>query len=188
MMARKTPENEEDFIRMQQEAIRRVRDMQQRARRTLEDAGVPLERREEQTPPPPTPEPPPPQPQTPRPAQPQTPRPTQPQRESHRGPVTQSVWNAPVAPMRPSQPVIPFPPPPAASKAPPYAEPAAATRQTTGHPHGGGPLAPLLGNLLPSVHISLDSEQVMLIVLVFLLYQDQADHFLLLALAYILFI
>src|SRR5659263_91351 len=43
-MPRQAPENEDDFLRMQQEAIRRVRDMQERARRTLENAGVTIER------------------------------------------------------------------------------------------------------------------------------------------------
>lgn len=37
------PQSEEDFLRMQQEAILRVREMQQRARRTLEAAGMQME-------------------------------------------------------------------------------------------------------------------------------------------------
>lgn len=43
MVARQTSEAEDDFIRMQQEAIMRVRDMQSRARATLENAGVHIE-------------------------------------------------------------------------------------------------------------------------------------------------
>lgn len=42
-MPRENPESEEDFIAMQQEAIRRVREMQQRARDTLENAGMHIE-------------------------------------------------------------------------------------------------------------------------------------------------
>lgn len=42
-MARNNPESEDDFLRMQQEAIRRVREMQSRARATLEQNGVHIE-------------------------------------------------------------------------------------------------------------------------------------------------
>lgn len=51
-VARHTPESEDDFIRMQQEAIRRVREMQRRARATLENAGMHIENRDDPFPPP----------------------------------------------------------------------------------------------------------------------------------------
>jgi hypothetical protein len=43
LVAKQNPESEDDFIRMQQEAIKRVRDMQSRARATLENAGMHIE-------------------------------------------------------------------------------------------------------------------------------------------------
>jgi len=51
-MARHNPESEDDFIRMQQEAIRRVREMQRRARATLENAGMHIENKDDPFPPP----------------------------------------------------------------------------------------------------------------------------------------
>lgn len=42
-MARQNPESDSDFLRMQQEAILRVREMQSRARATLENAGMHIE-------------------------------------------------------------------------------------------------------------------------------------------------
>lgn len=42
-MAKRSPESDDDFMRMQQEAIRRVREMQNRARATLENAGMHIE-------------------------------------------------------------------------------------------------------------------------------------------------
>ncbi len=42
-MANQWSESDDDFIRMQQEAIRRVREMQSRARATLENAGMHIE-------------------------------------------------------------------------------------------------------------------------------------------------
>jgi hypothetical protein len=47
---------------------------------------------------------------------------------------------------------------------------------------------PLLSNLLPSININFDSEQIMLMILIYVLYHDNADKFLILALAYILLI
>jgi hypothetical protein len=173
-MARKTAESEDDFIRMQQEAIRRVRDMQQRARSTLESAGVPLESHEAARPaPPPV--------NTPKPAPP-------PAREGHTGrPATQSVWNAPA--MHPA--VHAAPEPAAGSFSSGYSHagfPPAPPRAPVDHERAASILSPLLGNLLPSVNISLDSEQILLMILIFLLYQDDADKFLILAVAYVLLI
>ncbi|HCC00521.1 MAG TPA: hypothetical protein DEP42_04805, partial [Ruminococcaceae bacterium] len=42
-MADRNQKKERDFLSMQQEAINRVREMQARARQTLENAGVPLD-------------------------------------------------------------------------------------------------------------------------------------------------
>lgn len=42
-MAKKLPESDDDFSRMQQDAINRVREMQKRARATLESAGMHIE-------------------------------------------------------------------------------------------------------------------------------------------------
>lgn len=42
-MANQRPESDDEFITMQQEAIRRVREMQSRARATLENAGMHIE-------------------------------------------------------------------------------------------------------------------------------------------------
>lgn len=182
-MARKFPENEDDFIRMQQEAIRRVRDMQERARSTLESAGVPFDSLEASVPPavPTAPVPP--------------PRAVpSPSREGHSGhPVTQSVWTAPAPAMHP-----PSPAPESAERmfsdrvaAPPpvtVPRPSSMPHSAAGHAQFHSPIPPLLGNLLPAVNISLDSEQILLMVLMFLLYQDNSDKFLILALAYILLI
>lgn len=43
MVAKQSLDSEDDFLKMQQEAIRRVREMQNRARATLEDAGMHIE-------------------------------------------------------------------------------------------------------------------------------------------------
>lgn len=51
-MSKHYPESEDDFIRMQQEAIKRVREMQNRARATLERAGMHIENSEDAFPPP----------------------------------------------------------------------------------------------------------------------------------------
>lgn len=51
-MAQGYPETEADFVSMQQEAINRVRQMQERARRTLENAGLHIENSEHEQEPP----------------------------------------------------------------------------------------------------------------------------------------
>lgn len=144
-MPRSIPENEDDFIRMQQEAIRRVREMQERARRTLESAGMPIA--------PPSPDPaeaPPPEPVAP--------------------PVADAPADDPPGP--------------------PFSEPRREhpNAHASAHPHSGTPGLPIpgLSELLPALNISLDTEQILLLVLIFLLYQDGSDRYLTLALAYIM--
>lgn len=116
---------------MQQEAIRRVRDMQARARRTLEDAGVPLE--------PPSP----------------------PQHEPE---------NRSSAPEADAEPLEDDTPQAAPEDAPPpeHAAPSA------GHAKGS------------PFHLSLDTEQIMLLLIIYLLYKDHGDQYLMMALAYLL--
>jgi hypothetical protein len=188
-MARKIPENEEDFITMQQEAIRRVRDMQDRARTTLQNAGVPLERHEA----PLTAEAP--VNNSPRPA------PSSPARDSHSPRhVTEAVWNAPVVAPHFVAPPIEIPPEviPVEEPRPPvqtHPAPSHAAAHTA-PPHRAAPepdgirnlVPPFISNLIPAINISMDSEQILIIVLMFMMYQDGSDKFLLLALAYILLI
>ncbi|MFT8888793.1 MAG: hypothetical protein ABF904_08245 [Ethanoligenens sp.] len=129
-MADREPRNEQDFLRMQQEAIRRVRDMQARARRTLEDAGVPLE--------PPAP-------------------------QETQGEPTQSREAFPAfAEDTPSF---------SADEEPPEA---AESPASANH----APETPF--------HFALDSEQIMLMLIIYLLYKDHGDQYLMMALAYLL--
>jgi hypothetical protein len=204
IMPRKSPENEDDFIRMQQEAIRRVRDMQERSRNTLESANMSLDGRE---------------PARPAAAVNNPPRSTSPPGDGRGSrPVTQSVWTA-AAPRSVTPPAVTppvgrqtsetaargtqhaEPPPPERPRAevqrsggfpfgllrsvpptlePPHASPEPASERSL--------FPPLLSNLLPSININFDSEQIMLMILIYVLYQDNADKFLMLALTYILFI
>lgn len=117
---------ERDFLQMQQEAIRRVRDMQARARQTLEDAGVPLE-----------------------PAEP------------------------PDAPHMESPSHAPEP------EAEPVDDPPA---------NDDPPQEPRMSHHEPQMpfHLALDSEQIMLLLIIYLLYKDQGDQYLMMALAYLL--
>jgi hypothetical protein len=218
-MPRKSPENEDDFIRMQQEAIRRVRDMQERSRNTLESANISLDDRE--------------------PARPAAAVNNPPRSTSHPGdgrgsrPLTQSVWTAaaprsvtpPAGTHHTEQPPAVTPPvgrqtSGTAARGTQHAEPPPPDRQRAETPHsevqrsGGFPFGllgsvpptlepphappepererslfpPLLSNLLPSININFDSEQIMLMILIYVLYHDNADKFLILALAYILLI
>lgn len=155
-MARNNKDDDGDFIRMQQEAIKRVRDMQARARSTLENDGVAFG----DVPPPPPHQ---------KPA-----RPSSDQKPSH--PPMQSVWNAPMANIGPP----------------------------TGSPQNDGAYqnlpgtyreAPLPPNasghrqsvpLTQKLALALDNEQILLMLLIFMLYRDGSDKFLMLALAYIL--
>lgn len=129
-MADREPKKEQDFLRMQQEAIQRVRAMQERARQTLEDAGVPLE-------PPPLP--------------------AQPRRE-------------------PSEPL------------PQVQAASAASGQSVPPPHEEIPRHashPVPAPEMP-FHFALDSEQIMLLLIIYLLYKDHGDQYLMMALAYLL--
>lgn len=131
-MADREPKNEQDFLRMQQEAIRRVRDMQARARRTLEDAGVPLE----------PPSPPQHEPQEP---------PSAPEPDAA-GPFEEDARQA------------------ASEDAPPPEHAAPSAGRAKGFPF----------------NLSLDTEQIMLLLIIYLLYKDHGDQYLMMALAYLL--
>lgn len=131
---------------MQQEAIRRVRQMQQRARRTLEDAGMHIE--------PPS-------------AQLAEPEPGNPVHE------TGTVDSGPEAA---SAPVGFFPnPAPSWREPPPKPDPP----EPVNPPHHQGIPKPIF-------NFSIDNEQLIILGLLFLLYQDKADNLLMLALVYIL--
>lgn len=153
-MARDIPENEDDFIRMQQEAIRRVREMQERARRTLENAGMPM-------------------------SPPMPPPPAPPEADPPGGNAGAPPTVRPAASnSRPADPAPrdPDPPEPAANRAP--AGPP---------PSSPNPISALLNNPLQNVfHLSLDSEQLLLLGLAYMLYRDNADIYLTLALVFIL--
>lgn len=127
-MAQNLPENEDDFIRMQQEAIRRVREMQERARRTLADAGMPIQ------PAVPDPFPPGPAPEVPPAAPPESPAPP---------------------PRRPEP--VPFLP----------VDPA---------------------RLLRELPLPLKGDQLLLMGMIYLLYHDGGDIYLILALVFILLV
>lgn len=175
-MARSVPESEDDFIRMQQDAIRRVREMQERARRTLEDAGLRIQPEESHA----ANQPPELQLQEPQ----QLPRNV----ENESNPV-------PVAPApRPSgqnHGSTSFhtgrPPQPRPAAAPPghsahQISPPALLQQLM----NGGLTIPDTVNV-PMLNISLGRDQIMLIILLYILIKDGADQWLILALAYIMF-
>lgn len=142
-MPQNTPENEDDFIRMQQEAIRRVREMQERARRTLEDAGMPI---------------------TPGSSDPFASAAPAEGRPPARPPGGTSAPPHP-SPQRPPA----FIPPPPGPPSPPAAPP------------GGLPM-----QLLQSLQLPLQNDQLLLMGLIYLLYRDGSDIYLILALAFIL--
>lgn len=135
--------NNSDMLRMQQEAIQRVQDMQERARRAAQGGGMRL-------------------PDTP----------------------------APMPQARPIQEPEPEPAPsplPQAFPAPPEPAP--------GH-HQHNPLSDLLssfsgGDSSPLVRLlnglGLDGEQLLILGLLFLLWNEEADHTIMLALLYLLF-
>lgn len=165
-MPRNMPDSEDDFIRMQHEAIRRVRDMQERAHRTLENAGVPIERPDNTSP-----------------------------------PVMEPVISAPPenddnrARQSAPQPASFAPPPPQAQTAPPSGRVSAhethppQSRPAAAIPKSNSILSGLIPALIgnsPSFNLSLDSEQIMLLLLCYLMFQDGADTFLILALGFVL--
>lgn len=158
-MPRNIPQTEEDFLAMQQEAIQRVRQMQRRARRTLEDAGMHIE--------PPASEP-------AAEALPQTnavDAPTRPEPPFRAG--TEAVpggfYGSPPQTVRepPPQPDPPMPERPVARAVPP----------------GPAPFPNLPKTIF---NLSIDNEQLIILGLLLLLYQDKADSLLILALVYIL--
>lgn len=135
-MANKYPESEDDFIHMQQEAIRRVREMQSRARATLENAGMHIENND------------------PRP-QPSAPVYSAP--ETHHSPLKEKHEHAE-----------------------PKVEPVVSEEKHVPH-HSTAPLI-----RVPSFNLSFDSDQVLLIMLIYLLIKDGADKWLILSLAFVL--
>jgi hypothetical protein len=161
-MARNNKDDDGDFIRMQQEAIKRVRDMQARARITLENDGAVFG----DVPPPPPPKP-------PRPSY--EPKPSRPE--------VRSVWNAPMANFSAQPPSShgqgDFP-----GGAQSYREAPPPEEQG---PHG--PPGPVRATQLPlpqKLALALDNEQILLMLLIYMLYRDGSDKFLMLALVYIL--
>ena len=160
-MAGGVPQNDEDFLVMQQEAIRRVRDMQRRARATLEGHGIPLEPggaddfASPAAPPAPSPAP-------------GGPRQT----------------NAPT--QRPSRAQTPNPHPPS-SPGRPAAQPAGPPGGAASGLQGllGLPMSGVLSKL-PLFNLSLDSEQLILLGMIYMLFRDKGDPWLMLALGYIL--
>lgn len=175
-MARSVPESEDDFIRMQQDAIRRVREMQERARRTLEDAGLRIQPEESQA--------------ANQPPEPQLPEPPQMPRD-----IGNEINPVPVPPApRPSGQNRSNTPP--HSGRPPQLRPAAASPGHSAHQMSppallqqlmnGGLTIPETVNV-PMLNISLGRDQIMLIILLYILIKDGADQWLILALAYIMF-
>lgn len=161
-MPDREPVNEQDFLKMQQDAIRRVRDMQVRARRTLAEDGIPLES-----------QPPAPAAAAAQEAPPQPAPPLQPQRPtiaSMRPPAPPAYAN--LGTLRPAMREYPIEPP--EPEAPPA--PALAPAPAMGLPNP-------LGSLF---HLSLDSEQLMLMGILYMLYRDHGDPTLMLALGYLL--
>ena len=191
-MPRQAPENEDDFLRMQQEAIRRVRDMQERARRTLENAGVTIERplsnsandsdmhmqdtvplheqnsvqREQHEP---------------------MHEETSAHRSEHQPRATSQhdqhepmhgETNAHRSEHQPRS----------TSQHEPQVSHAGVTSSSVlnaAAPHIQGGLLSSLTGILPSFNLSLDTEQIMLLALCYMLFQDGADKFLIMALAYV---
>lgn len=184
------PESEDDFIRMQQEAIRRVREMQERARRTLEGAGMHIE------PPPAAPA-----------------APGQPAAQQQNPPAeSRARGNAPAAPPAPQHPSVPRPQPARAAehaprpaqghpqaarfplhmpvmRAPQPMQPPRPERSAPPPAPANGPagvLSSLFPGGLPGFHLSLDSDQVLLAIVLYVLIQDHGDQWLILALGYIM--
>ncbi|HEX3026105.1 MAG TPA: hypothetical protein VHR42_02605 [Clostridia bacterium] len=140
-MAGNMPESENDFMQMQQEAIRRVRQMQERARRTLESAGMHIDETggESQDGPPAAP----------------------PIENPAVGPAPRRVPSP-----SPGHQRIPLPLSGQSGKQPP-----------------GIPDDKIS---IPILNIAVDSDQMLLVLLMYLLIKDGADQWLILSLAYVL--
>ena len=166
-MPRQAPENEDDFLRMQQEAIRRVRDMQERARRTLENAGVTIERPLSNS-------------ANDSDMHMQDTVPLHEQNSVQRG-QHEPVHEEASAHRSEHQPR-------ATSQHEPQVSHAGVTSSSVlnaAAPHIQGGLLSSLTGILPSFNLSLDTEQIMLLALCYMLFQDGADKFLIMALAYV---
>jgi len=77
---------------------------------------------------------------------------------------------------------VPFPP------SPPRVPPPIPARQVPEQANSLFPIPKLLSDLFPSINLSFDKEQIMLIVLMYMMYQDGTDRLLILALAYVLLV
>jgi hypothetical protein len=157
-MPRNIPQTEDDFLSAQQEAIRRVREMQARARHTLESAGMHLQ-------------------------PPASPRPRAQPLSEH---TTQAEHEANSQANRPPNEV------PDQNRNEPIHETAEARRQPQ---KDDGLHIPLISDIVSGnflklpvelLNISLDSEQIMILILLYVLYTDKADPYLMIALAYVL--
>lgn len=135
-MANRNTESDDDFLRMQQEAIRRVREMQSRARATLENAGMHIENNDSR-----------PQPSEPVYSAPEKNYPPVNERREYKKTESETAFSG--------------------EKHVPH--------------HSAAPLI-----RVPSFNLSLDSDQVLLTMLVYLLIKDGADKWLILSLAYVL--
>jgi hypothetical protein len=165
-------DSEDDFLRMQQEAIRRVREMQSRARATLENAGMHIEGGEPSDPLPREPAP-----QQDAPA----PQPRAPQNAdaAHKSDSSDdSSRRSAEQNRRPQQRETPQRETP--EREAPQRE---APRRETAPPHREG--APAVH--MPGLNIDIESDQLLLMLSLYLLVQDGADKWLILALAYVLF-
>jgi len=138
-MANQRPESDDDFIRMQQEAIRRVREMQSRARATLENAGMHIENHSDM------------------PAEPEEIEPFE--HEAENKPVEPKIENERV-------------------------EHKSGENNGEKHNDSLGALSQLIHN--PMINLKLGSDQIMLMILIYLLVNDGADKWLILSLAYVL--
>jgi hypothetical protein len=160
-MANQRPESDDDFIRMQQEAIRRVREMQSRARATLENAGMHIENHSDMPADPPVQgfSMPTPQRAT------ENDRPVEPEEIE---PFEHEAENKPVEPKIENERV----------------EHKSGENNGEKHNDSLGALSQLIHN--PMINLKLGSDQIMLMILIYLLVNDGADKWLILSLAYVL--
>jgi hypothetical protein len=171
-MANRDFDSEDDFLRMQQEAINRVREMQKRARLTLENAGMHIESTSD------FPD------ETPRASSQQSSAPnTSPAHTS----ASAAHDSRPQEPSRPQQ-------APHSGNHTPFGTPASGIRRESANEksefaHDGERNLAAQNPILSSLHglnLSLDSDQLLLLLLIYLLSTDGADKWLILSLAYVM--
>lgn len=164
-MPRKIPQTEDDFLDAQREAIRRVREMQTRARHTLESAGMHIE---------PTP----------------TPQPRIVPISEHATQIERDAFER-------SQPVIPHIEEPAQNRHEPVQNhhEQVHKEKPIQSPLEDGFHIPFISDIInggiPSMpikifDISLDNEQIIILIVLYVLYIDKADPYLMVALGYVL--